>query len=171
MLMLKSRQLDFVLAFSPLKFDSEIDSRVIFSNRVAAVVKDGHPLSQQQSARLEDLERYDLVLPARGLQARNAFDKLVDRKDLHLRVKVEVNNVDIIFKLLHRSNYVAVLSESTVLHEDGCVSIPIDVPDNRMEGCIHVLKDAYIKNSAQEFIRMLCQSTSILMNFALKDIL
>lgn len=102
MLMLKSRQLDFVLAFSPLKFDSEIDSRVIFSNRVAAVVKDGHPLSQQQSARLEDLERYDLVLPARGLQARNAFDKLVDRKDLHLRVKVEVNNVDIIFKLLHR---------------------------------------------------------------------
>ena len=94
MLMLKSRQLDFVLAFSPLKFDSEIDSRVIFSNRVAAVVKDGHPLSQQQSARLEDLERYDLVLPARGLQARNAFDKLVDRKDLHLRVKVEVNNVD-----------------------------------------------------------------------------
>ncbi|WP_278983394.1 LysR family transcriptional regulator [Segatella bryantii] len=171
MLMLKSRQLDFVLAFSPLKFDSEIDSRVIFSNRVAAVVKDGHPLSQQQSARLEDLERYDLVLPARGLQARNAFDKLIDRKDLHLRVKVEVNNVDIIFKLLHRSNYVAVLSESTVLHEDGCVSIPIDVPDNRMEGCIHVLKDAYIKNSAQEFIRMLCQSTSILMNFALKDIL
>ena len=32
-------------------------------------------------------------------------------------------------------------------------------------------KDAYMKNSAQEFIRMLSQSTSILANFALKDIL
>ena len=36
---------------------------------------------------------------------------------------------------------------------------------------IHILKDAYMKNSAQEFIRMLSQSTSNLANFALKDIL
>ncbi len=30
-----------------------------------------------------------------------------------------------------------------------------------MEGCIHVLKDSYIKNSAREFMRMLCDSDSI----------
>ena len=44
-------------------------------------------------------------------------------------------------------------------------AIPIDAADNEMDGCIHILKDAYMKNSAQEFIRMLSQSTSILANF------
>ena len=34
-------------------------------------------------------------------------------------------------------------------------AIPIDAADNEMDGCIHILKDAYMKNSAQEFIRML----------------
>lgn len=168
---LKRRELDLVLAFKPLKTDRNVDSRAIFSNRLAAIVNDRHPLARQSSVRLSDLERYTLVLPSKGLQARNAFERLADGKDLDFNIKVEVNNVNIIFDLLHRTNHVTVLSESTVMHEDGLRAVPIDAIGNEMDGCIHILKDAYMKRSTQEFIRMLSQSTTILANFALKDIL
>ena len=168
---LKKRELDLVLAFKPIKTDKAIDSRAIFSNRLAAIVNENHPLARLSSIRLSELERYDLILPYKGLQARNAFDYLIEGKDLDFKIMVEVNNVNIIFALLHRSNLVTVLSESTTILEKGMRAIPIDAADNEMDGCIHILKDAYMKNSAQEFIRMLSQSTSILANFALKDIL
>ena len=50
-------------------------------------------------------------------------------------------------------------------------SLSLDAADNEMDGCIHILKDSYMKTSAQEFIRKLSQSTSLLANFAFKDIL
>ena len=37
-----------------------------------------------------------------------------------------------------------------------------------MEGCIHTLKNGYLKTSAKEFIRLLGQSTAILKNSTLK---
>ena len=168
---LKKRDLDLVLAFKPLKKDKAIDSRAIFSNRLAAIVNENHPLARQTSIRLADLERYDLILPSMGLQARNAFEHLIEGKELNFKIIVEVNNVNFIFDLLRRSNLVTILSESTTLLQHDMKAVPIDAADNEMDGCIHLLKDSYMKNSAQEFIRMLSQSTSILANFAFKDIL
>ena len=70
---LKKRELDLVLAFKPIKTDKAIDSRAIFSNRLAAIVNENHPLARLSSVKLSELERYDLILPCKGLQARNAF--------------------------------------------------------------------------------------------------
>lgn len=171
MMMLKRRELDFVLAFRPLKKDKDIESCVIFTNRLAAIVKADHPLAREAQVDLHDLERYDLVLPTRGLQARNAFDKLVADQDYNFNIKVEVNHVNIILELLHRTHYVTVLSESTVVHEEGLQAVPIASADNKMEGCIHILRDSYVKHAAQEFIRMLTQSTTVYTKTLLEDIL
>jgi LysR family cyn operon transcriptional activator len=49
--------------------------------------------------------------------------------------------------------------------EQGLRAIPIigmDTEENRMYGCIHILRNVYQKKSAQEFIRMLGESTSVL---------
>lgn len=168
---LKRRELDFVLAFKPLKADKDIDSRVIFSNRVAAIVNECHPLAKKRTITLSDLAAFELLLPMHGLQARNAFDQIAGDKEMDFRIKMEVNNVNILFELLHRANYVTVLAESTVLNERGIVAVPIEAEGNQMQGCIHILRDSYVKNAAQEFIRMLCQSTSILTNIALQDLI
>jgi LysR family transcriptional regulator, cyn operon transcriptional activator len=120
---LKKRELDLVLAFKPIKTDKAIDSRAIFSNRLAAIVNENHPLARLSSIKLSELERYDLILPCKGLQARNAFDYLIEGKDLDFKIMVEVNNVNIIFDLLHRSNLVTVLSESTTILLFGLITM------------------------------------------------
>jgi LysR family cyn operon transcriptional activator len=54
------------------------------------------------------------------------------------------------------------LSESTVLNEHGLRAVLLDEPDNDMDGCIHTLKNSYLKNSAKEFISMLRQAAMLL---------
>ena len=164
---LTNHELDFVLAFKPTKPNPKVESRVLFHHRLAAIVNDRHALASRDTITLEELQRYDLALTRQGTQARSAFDRTVAQYDYHYKIKVEMNTVYLLFRLVRESNYVTVLSESTVVYEDGLKAIPIidtDTPENEMLGCIHLLKNAYVKNSAKEFIRMLGESTSILRN-------
>ena len=189
---LQRHELDLVLAFKPTEQNAHIESRVLFDNRLAAIVNDQHPLASKKSVTLQELEKFCLVLPAIGMQARNAFEQLIAAKDCHLRVKAasergqsddcigsaeherlrlkikaEVSQVSLLFKLVHQTSYVTILAESTVINEAGLRAIPIEAPSNHMQGCIHTLKDAYQKPSAREFIQMLSQSTAILHNTTL----
>jgi len=191
---LQRHELDLVLAFKPTEQNAHIESRVLFDNRLAAIVNDQHPLASKKCVTLQELEKFCLVLPAIGMQARNAFEQLIAGTDCHLRVKTasergqsdacigsaeherprlkikaEVSYVSLLFKLVHQTSYVTILAESTVINEVGLHAIPIDAPSNHMQGCIHTLKDAYQKPSAREFIQMLSQSTAILHNTTLSD--
>lgn len=161
MTMLQKREVDFVLAFKPSEPYENIESHVLFDNRLAAVVHKGHPLAGRSRVSLEELARYDLALPARGLQARGAFDKAMAHYFCRLRVRIELNEANILLKLVRSSNLVTLLSEATTLGEPDLEAIPLDVPGNEMEGCVHTLKDAYRKSSSVEFIRLLCESNAI----------
>lgn len=166
---LQRHELDLVLAFKPTEQNAHIESRELFDNRLAAIVSDHHSLAQKKSVTLQELEKYCLVLPAIGMQARNAFEQLIADTDCHFRIKAEISYVSLLFKLVHQTCYVTILAESTVVNEPGLRAIPIDAPSNHMQGCIHTLKDAYQKPSAREFIQMLSQSTAILHNTTLAD--
>ncbi len=157
-------ELDLVLAFRPTTRNDKIESHILFNNRLAVIVNDSHPLALQKSISPAKLQQYDLALPTAGLQARNALDRLIAGKDLKYRVKAEMNNVDMLFKVIRDSNYATVLSESTVVDEPDLRAIPLDTPNNEMDGCVHILKNSYVKNSARQFIRLLTQSTTIYKN-------
>lgn len=162
---LSHHELDFVLAFRPLVGNPRIESRPLFHNRLAAIVDERHALAGRKTITLEELQRYDLALPRRGLQARNALDRILAGTGYHYRIKVEMNTVYLIFRLLRESNYVTVLSESTVVGEHGLCAIPIEETNESgydMVGCVHLLKNHYLKRSAQEFISMLGESSTML---------
>ena len=160
-------ELDLVLAFKPNEADPRIESRLLFNTRLAAVVNHEHPLAGEKSMTLEDLQRYPLVLPTKGLQARNAFDRMTAHSGLEYNLKAEINNVNLIFKFMYKTKYVTVLSEASVIDEDGLTAIPIIAEGNVMEGCIHTLKNGYQKAAAREFIRMVNESIAIWKTMAL----
>lgn len=96
---LQRHELDFVLAFKPTEHNEHIESQVLFNNRLAAIVNDRHTLAKEKSITLEQLERYCLAMPAKGLQARNAFDKVTGHTDHHYKIKVEINTIGLLFNL------------------------------------------------------------------------
>lgn len=159
--MLERREVDFVLAFRPLQRKEEIESHVLFDNYLAAIVKDSHTLAAKNSITLSDLSKFDLALPTKGLQARNAFDWHLQHNNARMEAKVELNEVNILLELIRKSNLVTILAEATIHNASGVKAIRIDVPSNEMDGCVHMLKNTYRKHSALEFIRMLKESQAI----------
>ena len=120
-----------------------------------------HSLASKEKITLEDLERYDLALPSRGLQARNAFEHVSASYQRNFRVRVELNEVNILLKLIRQTELVTVLSEATIHNETGVRAVPLDIADNEMAGCVHILKNSYRKQSMQEFLRLLGESLAV----------
>lgn len=160
--MLERREVDFVLAFKPTERNDKIESHVLFDNHLSVVVSDLHPLAGRKSVSVDDLRHYELAMPARGLQARSSFDDLIISEGSAINIKLELNDVNILLKLVRQSKFITVLAEATIHDEDRLVAVPLEMAGNDMQGCIHLLKQAYIKNSAKEFCRMLSQSRAIL---------
>ncbi len=157
---LRLRTVDFVLAFRPIENIKGIESHILFQNYLSVVVGAHHPLAQKSRISLHELEKYDLALPSKGLQARYAFDSVLS-PHIKLRTIIELNEVNILLKLLRQSTLVSVLSEATTHNESGVKAIPLDVANNEMTGCIHILKDSYRKKSMLEFVRMLGESIAV----------
>lgn len=159
--MLKNRTVDFALAFLPNDYDESIESHVLFDNHLAVIVKNGHALADRNKITLPELEKFELALPARGLQARNALDMHLARVITDLNIRIELNEVNILLDLIKKSNLVTVLAEATVYNRTGVKAIRLEVPQNKMDGCVHMLKDAYRKQSALEFIHLLKESPAV----------
>ena len=139
MQMLEKREVDFVLAFKPTRRYPDINSYTLFYNRLSAIVRSGHPIAERRSISLKDLSAYNLIMPARGLQSRNAFEAIPSRSDYEFSIRAELNEVNILLQLVRKSNLVSVLSEATIHNEPLLKAIPIDAPGSEMEGCVHVL--------------------------------
>lgn len=158
--LLAKRQLDFVLAFKPTQPIADVESHTLFQNRLSAVVSATHQLASKEKVTLSELEKYDLALPSKGLQARNAFDSIVNGSD-NFNIRIELNKVNILLKLIRQTRLVTVLAEDSIYNERDVKAIPIDIPENEMMGCVHILKDSYHKHSMKEFVRLLSESIAV----------
>lgn len=161
MQMLANRQVDFVLAFRSSSFHEDIESHVLFDNHLAAIVAADHPLAAKSAVTLDELSRYDIALPSKGLQARNALDQAMSRYMAKLNVRLELNEVNILLKLVRQSMLVTILAEATILGEPGVKAVPLDFPENEMAGCVHVLRNTYRKHSMQAFIKLLSEANAV----------
>lgn len=78
-----------------------------------------------------------------------------------MKVKIELNEVNILLKLISGSRLATVLAEATIHNVKDVKAVPLDVPSNEMTGCVHTLRDSYRKRSMREFVRMLSESAAI----------
>ena len=161
MSMLRGREVDFVLAFKPSQGLEDIESHSLFQNYLAAIVRSDHQLASKAKVSLDDLRNYDLALPSRGLQARSYFDAVNALRGFKMRIRIELNEVNILLKLIGCSDLVSILAEATTHNVKGIKAIPLDIEPNEMIGCVHTLRDSYHKRSMCEFVRMLSESAAI----------
>ncbi|MDE6528557.1 MAG: LysR family transcriptional regulator, partial [Muribaculaceae bacterium] len=161
MVLLKDRVVDFALAFKPTLPVDGVESHILFQTPLSAIVATNHPLAVKEKLSILELQRFDIALPSKGLQARNAFDSLLLPHCNDLKIRIELNEVNILLKLIRQSLMVSVLAEATIHNETGVKAIPLDIQDGDMAGCIHILKDSYRKKSMLEFIRLLGESLAV----------
>lgn len=158
--LLAKREIDFVLAFRPLQPMPDVESHILFQNTLSAIVGKRHPLASKEKISIAELEKYELALPSKGLQARNAFDSIAPDFN-SFNIRIELNEVNTLLKLIRQTGLVTVLAEDSIYDIQDVKAVPIDVPGNEMTGCVHILKDTYRKHSMQEFIRILTESIAV----------
>lgn len=159
--MLLKRELDFVLSYKPSYTNPLIESHILFKDHLSLVVSENHPLASLASISLSDVTKHKLALPAKGLQARNLLEQMLKKQSISLEPSIEFNLVTPLLRLVYNSNYATVLSNASILSHKYLRAIPIVAEDNILEGSYHILKGAYKKKSASEFIRILCETDAI----------
>lgn len=159
--LLRNNRLDFILSYKPLVDIPEVDSKPLFENALAVVVNREHRLASRTRLKLSDLQEYQLVLPAVGLQARMMLDRLMEGKDFTLSSHVELNETNILLQLVASSGYATILSSSAVFGNRRFRSIVLDEPGNIMEASLLTLKGSYQKASAKEFIKILLDTDAV----------
>lgn len=159
--MLRERQIDFVLAFKPSVAMPGIVSHTLFQNYLAAIVNSSHNLASKTKVTLDELTRHSLALPSSGLQARNSLERILETHRYDLKIKIELNDPNILLDLVRQSRLVTILAEASVHKQAGVKAIPIDIPENEMTGCVHTLAETYHKRSMQEFVRLLSESLAV----------
>ena len=161
--MLEHGQLDVALSYKPLQSYDDIDSHILFNSNLCVIAGKDNPVAKKERIRLAELENLPLVLPAKGLQARNAFDSLLYGQNFKFDVRLEINDLSMLLDMVSRTNLVTLLSGATIHSNKDFVAISLDHPHSEMQGSFHLLKGTYCKNATKEFLKMLVENNSFLM--------
>ncbi|NHO66811.1 LysR family transcriptional regulator [Aestuariicella hydrocarbonica] len=113
---LRSGDLDFIVgATRPLGDEKELVTETLFEDRLAVIVRTGHPLTKQEKVTLGDLQHYRWILPARNTPARLLFDRELSQDHLpRPEHTIETSSLSTVRGLLLESDSVALLSEHQI---------------------------------------------------------
>lgn len=163
--MLRKHEIDFALAYKREEHYEDIESFPLFTDTLCAIMPMNHELADRKKIELKDLEKYPIAMPTSSVQGRHLIDReLQNNPDIHLRVRIELNDSNFLCDLVEQgSQLVTLLSSMVIANHKSLVAIPLDIPTNELQGCVHVLKDKYRKNTAKEFVQMLRESPVVMM--------
>ena len=157
---LLDRELDVALTYKSQLGDDRIESHMLFQSRLCLVGRSGELKGVGKEVSVQDLSRFPLALPSKGLQARDTLEDVLFAQDVKLDIRLEINSVRTLLDLVGSSPLVTILSEEAIHQVHGFEAVPIAHPDGRMDGCYHFLKGSYHKNAARKFIELLTASGS-----------
>ena len=158
---LLDRELDLALTYRSPIGDDRIESHLLFQSRLSLVGRVGELKGVGKEVAVQDLSRFPLALPSRGLQARDTLEEVLFAQNVDLDIRLEINSIRYLLDLVGSSPMVTILSEEAIHQAEGFEAVPIAHPAGRMDGCCHFLKGAYHKIAAQKFIELLKENNSV----------
>lgn len=157
--MLIHRQIDAALSYKPLEGKANIESHRLFDSSLCAIVSKDHILAKEKNVSFRTLENHLICLPAKGMQARSTLDNILDSiNQPRLDIRLEINDINFLLRLVARSKLVTFLSRATVINCTDVVAVPIAYCECNMQGSFHVIKDSYMKQATKAFLKKLCEN-------------
>lgn len=161
---LKNRTLDFVLSINRSIDDELVDVNDLYEAPLCAIVNISHPLAYKSKVSIKELQQYSLVLPSKGLSARSALEELLKEQRESVDPHLEMNDVNILLQLVSSSQFITVLSRTTIVGRKELKAVPIAEQNRGMTASVLTLKGAYQKASAFTFLKYFKEE----LDFALK---
>ncbi len=129
---LRSGDIDFIVgAIRPIEAGKDLKTEKLFEDGLAVIARKTHPLANNSSITLKDLEPYNWVLPSRGTPARSLFDQVLKSHDIEPpQHAVETSSLSTVRGLLLESDRIALLSEHQIYYDkkyDVLTALPLEL--------------------------------------------
>ena len=116
---LRAGKIDFLV--SVLRRPSwavDVHEEPLFRDPYAIVARRGHPLSRRQNISLQDLARFEWVLPQLGTPRRMAFERMFEDFDPKPKASIETRSIEFQRGMLSMSDRISIVTkQETVLEE------------------------------------------------------
>jgi len=155
--MVKKREVDLALSYKPVGEERNIESCDLFTTTLSVIVHKTHPLYKRKSIEVQQIKKYSLALPTKGLYARTILDASLFARHINLQPKIESNEAYMLLKLVKTGDWITVLSASSIFGRDDFKAIPLAGNIHKMQAALLWIKDSYQKSAAKEFIKMLTE--------------
>lgn len=152
--LLQQRKIDLALAYQNNRHDN-VQSEVLFVDNLCVIMRKSHQLAEMNSLKLTDIEGFPLILPTDMLQSRKVLDRELQRIRLNLPFRFEVSDANFLLEMVSQGRYLTILSGGMVHYHDSLKAVQLLFPDNEVYGCVHWLRDDYMKRSARVLIDLL----------------
>ena len=157
---LLDRELDVAITYKSPIGEDRFESHLLFQSRLCLIGRAGELKGVGKAVSVQDLSRFPLALPSKGLQAHDTLEAVLFAQNVKLDIRLEINSVRSLLDLVGSSPLVTILSEEAIHQVQGFEAVPIDHPDGRMDGCYHYLKGSYHKMAAKKFVELLKENNS-----------
>ncbi len=159
--LLSSGDLDFALSFNLLEPDDRIEEQHLFTTDLCVVVEEHHPLASSVQINPAILADYPIVIPSKGVNARQQFDSFISLQKLHITPQIEINEIYTLLQLVRTGQWITVLAKALVHEQDGLVAVPFEQSNIPMNATLLFLKDSYQQNAVKAFISILRKSSDV----------
>lgn len=152
---LQKKEIDIMLSMMPTSSHDFVDSIPLTKYRLAAVMRKSHSLARKESITFQDLLPHKLILPEKGIRDRNAIESFVHKNTGALNVRALVNDVNALLNIIQETNYIGILTETSMANRPALCSIPIEELKEPIQIYAHCNNSVKMKNSAKIFIDIL----------------
>lgn len=159
--MLKDHEIDIMFSMMPTSPHEFATSIPLTEYRLAAIMKNTHPLAKKTELSFSDLLPHKLILPEKGLRDRNAIESFIHAETGDLNVVSLISDVNAIMNILQESNFISILTEHTIKNYPQLCRVPIKELSKPIQIYAHFNNTTLRKHSADVFVEMLQQSRAI----------
>lgn len=162
--MLREHDIDVMFSMMPTSPHEFVTSVPLTEYRLAAIMRNNHPLAKKNVLHFSDLLLHKMILPEKGLRDRNAIESFVHAETGNLNVVSLISDVHAIMNILQESNYVSILTEHTINNYPSLCRVPIAELSKPLKIYAHFNNTTARKHSADVFVDMLKNSRKLFAN-------
>lgn len=150
---LHHNQIDIIFSFMPIEKHDFIESIQLATHRLMAAMRRSHPLATKSLITQTDLQHQRLILPETGLSEHDTICYYLQAEVKDMHICCSINNAHAILNLLQDSNYISILTQSTIMSNPNICAIPIEHINKPIKSYAHLNKNTPRKHSIEAFIK------------------
>lgn len=119
----------------------------LFRDSLILICAKGHPLAENATLSPHRLDNVPIILPNVGTGLRNDVDSIFSSFNVGLNLRMEVNNIEVIQRMVQAHMGVSILRRSYPLYHKTLATVPLEVPNYALRsGTEHLISLIYRPN-------------------------